>query len=112
MKKIKKRYLPDIPHAELPHQKRVIKDVKIETVLSKAAGILKCDMDLYRESARITKSVKAERDLLIYIAWQLGVATNQQIGEKFGLIHSAACSGHENIKETVFLDSEKETVKC
>ncbi len=70
VKKIKKRYLPDIPHAELPHQKRVIKDVNIETVLSKAAGILKCDMDLYRESSRISKSVKADRDLLIYIAWQ------------------------------------------
>ena len=47
MKKIKKRYLPDIPHAALPYQKRVIKDVNIETVLSKAAGLLKGDMDLY-----------------------------------------------------------------
>ena len=59
--------------------------VNIETVLSKAAGILKCDMDLYRESPRIAKSDKADRDLLIYIAWQLGVATNQETGEKFGL---------------------------
>ena len=59
VKKIKKRYLPDIPHAELPHQKRVTKDANIETVISKAAGILKCDMDLCRESARISKSVKA-----------------------------------------------------
>jgi len=65
------------------------RSVNIETVLSKAAGILKCDMDLCRESPRITKSVKADRDLLIYIAWQLGVATNQEIGEKFGLTYSA-----------------------
>jgi hypothetical protein len=60
----------------------------IEQVLSKAAGILKCDMDLYRESSRISKSVKADRDLLVYIAWKLGVATNHQIGEKFGLTYS------------------------
>ena len=46
-------------------------------------------MDLCRESARISKTAKADRDLLIYIAWQLGVATNQQIGEKFGLTYSA-----------------------
>jgi len=39
----KKRYLPDVPHAEMPDQKRVIKDVNIESVLSKAVGILKCD---------------------------------------------------------------------
>jgi REP element-mobilizing transposase RayT len=108
VKKIKKRYLPDIPHAELPHQKRVIKDVNIETVLSKAAGILKCDMDLYRESSRISKSVKADRDLLIYIAWQLGVATNQQIGEKFGLTYSAVSQRVRVIKEMLNKDKELE----
>lgn len=76
-------------HAELPHQKRVIKEVGIETVLSKTAGVLKCDMDHRRESIRFSKSVKADRDLLIYIAWQLGVAPNQHIGGKFDLTYSA-----------------------
>jgi len=108
VKKIKKRYLPDIPHAELPHQKRVIKDVNIETVLSKAAGLLKCDMDLYRESTRITKSDKADRDLLIYIAWQLGVATNQEIGEKFGLTYSAVSQRVSVIKAIINKDKELE----
>ena len=42
--------------------------VNIATVLSKAAGLLKCDIDLCPESGRISKSVKADRDLLIYIA--------------------------------------------
>ena len=99
VKKIKRRYLPDIPHVELPHQKRVIKDVNIEAVISKAAGILICDMDLCRESSRISKSVTTDRDLLIYIAWQLGVATNQQIGEKFGLTYSAVSQRVRVIKE-------------
>jgi len=106
VEKIKKRYLPDIPHAELPHQKRVIKEVNIETVLSKAAGILKCDMDLYRESSRISKSAKADRDLLIYIAWQLGVATNQQIGNKFGLTYSAVSQRVRVAKEMLNKDKE------
>jgi chromosomal replication initiation ATPase DnaA len=108
VKKIKKRYLPDIPHAELPHQKRAVKGANIETVLSKAAGILKCDMDLYRESSRISKSDKADRDLLIYIAWQLGVATNQQIGEKFGLTYSAVSQRVRVIKEMLNKDKELE----
>ena len=108
VKKIVKRYLPDIPHAELPHQKRVTKDVNIETVISKAAGILKCDMDLCRESARISKSVKADRDLLIYIAWQSGVATNQEIGEKFGMTYSAVSQRVGVIKKILNKDKELE----
>jgi putative transposase len=54
VKQLKKRYLPDIPHMELPHQKQVTKSVNLEKVLSKAAGILKCDMDFHRESTRIS----------------------------------------------------------
>ena len=46
-------------------------------------------MDLYQESTRIAKSVKTDRDLLIYITWQLGVATTQDNGEKCGLTYSA-----------------------
>jgi hypothetical protein len=89
VKKIKKRYLPDIPHAESPSQKQAIRDLNFEDVLLRAAGILKFDLGLCRKSARIPKWAKADRDLLIYIAWQLGVATNQQIGNKFGLTYSA-----------------------
>jgi hypothetical protein len=89
VKKIKKRYLPDIPHAELPAQKRVVRDQNLDTVFSKAAGILKFDLDHCRKSARISKAAKTDRDLLIYIGWRLGVATNQQIGKRFGLTYSA-----------------------
>jgi chromosomal replication initiation ATPase DnaA len=107
-KKIKKRYLPDVPHAELTDQKRVIKAVNIETVFSKAAGILKCGLDLCRESTRISKSAKADRDLLIYIVWQLGVATNPEIGEKFDLTYSAVSQRVRVIKELLNKDKEIE----
>lgn len=108
VEKIKKRYLPAIPHAELPSQKRVIKDVNLDKVLSKAAGILKCDMNFCRESARISKTDKADRDLLIYIAWQLGVATNQQIGDKFGLTYSAVSQRVRVVKEKLNKDRKLE----
>ena len=90
------------------HQKRLIKDVNIETILSKAAGILKCDMDLCRKSTRISKSVKVDRDLLIYHAWQLGMATNQEISEKFGLTYSAVSQRVKVIKEMRYKDKELE----
>jgi len=108
VKKIKKRFLPDTPHTELPHQKQVIKDVNIDTVLLKAAGILKCDLDLFRKSNRISKSVKADRDLLIYIAWQLGVATNQEIGDKFGLTYSAVSQRVGVVKKILNNDKQLE----
>ena len=104
VKKIKKRYLPDIPHTELPHQKQVTKSVNLDRVVSQAAGILKCDMELCRKSARISKSSTLDRDLLIYTAWQLGVATNQQIGEKFGLTYSSVSQRARVIKEKLHKD--------
>jgi hypothetical protein len=63
--RIKKRYLPDISHAELPHQKHLKKVVNLEEVLSKAAGLLKSDLDLRRESDRIPKSCKSDRDIYL-----------------------------------------------
>ncbi len=106
VKKIKKRYLPDIPHAELPSQKLLEKDVDIDTVLSKAAGVLKCDINRFRRSARISQTDKNNRDLLIYISWQLGVATNQQIGERFGLTYSAVSRRAKVAKEKLNNDRE------
>ncbi len=67
---------------------------------------MKCAIDLCRESSRISKSVKADRDLLIYIAWQLGLATNQKIGEKFGLTYSAVSQRVSGIKEKLNKDKE------
>ena len=88
----------------MPHQKLVTKSVNLDKVLSQAAGILKCNMELCRKSARISKSSALDRDLLIYIAWQLGVATNQQIGEKFGLTYSSVSQRAKVIKEKLKID--------
>ena len=67
---------------------------------------MRCNLDLCRESPRISKSVKAHRDLLIYIAWQLAVANSQEIGEKFGLTYSAVCQRVKVIKEMLYKDKD------
>ena len=58
--------------------------------------------------SRISKSVKADRGLLIYISWQLGVTTNAEIGEKFGLSYSAVSQRVKIIKEMLDKDIELE----
>ncbi len=52
----------------------------------------------------ISKSSKLDRDLLIYIAWQFGVATNQQIGQKFGLTYSSVSQRARVVKENIDKD--------
>ena len=89
VEKIKKRYLPNKPHEEVPHQKQVIKAIDPELLIIQAAKKLNTDLRRYQKSSRISNADKADRDLLVYLIWQLGVATNQQIGEKFGLTYSA-----------------------
>ncbi len=59
-----------------------------EAVLLKAAEALKCNPEHFRKSKRVSKADTLNRDLLIYLLWQLGQLTNQQIGEKFGLTYS------------------------
>jgi hypothetical protein len=48
---------------------------------------------------RCALPVKFDRDLLIYITWQLEVVTNLVIGEKFGLTYSAVSQRASVIKK-------------
>jgi hypothetical protein len=44
--------------------------------------------------------------LLVYIGWQLGVATNQQIGDKFGLTYSAVSQRVSVVRKKLYRDKE------
>jgi chromosomal replication initiation ATPase DnaA len=86
---IKTQYLGSAPHQEIPQQKQLDKNLDPETVFLKAAQALKCNPEHFRKSKRVSKADTVNRDLLIYLLWQLGQLTNQQIGDKFGLTYSA-----------------------
>ena len=86
---IKKRFLPDTPHREIPQQKLLVKDLDLDKILKKATGFLCCDVEAFKKAARVSASRVLDRDLLLYMVWQLGVRTNSQIGEIFGLTGSA-----------------------
>jgi predicted HTH transcriptional regulator len=57
--------------------------------LDKASKVLQCDLERIKNCVRISESDKLNRDILLYWLWQEGKYTNQQIGELFGLTHSA-----------------------
>ena len=87
--KIKKQYLRGRPHQEIPQQKQLDKNMDPQALVLQAAEMLNCNLEHLRKYKRVSKADIANRDLLIYLLWQSGLLTNQQIGEKFGLTYSA-----------------------
>ncbi len=57
--------------------------------MEKAAGILNCDLDYIRHSQRISKLLKDDRDLLVYLVWKICNLSNEETGRLFGMTHSA-----------------------
>ena len=87
--KIRSTYLPEKPHREIPQQRDVAKGVDQVALLSKAAQIIDCDLTHYKESRRISKSDKNDRDLLVFFVWKTGLLTNEAIGHLFGVTYSS-----------------------
>lgn len=102
---IKERYLPDVAHKEVPQQKRVAKDVDVKTVLTQAAAILDCDPAEFQSGVRVPPHRSQKRDLLLYLIRQLGILTDPQIGEMFGLGYSAVSRRASIVKSRLLEDS-------
>jgi REP element-mobilizing transposase RayT len=86
---IKKRYLPAVPHKEMPQQRKVARGLDPERLLEKAASFLGADLKRMKNSRKVPAQLVLDRDLMLYLVWQQGHQTNQQVGELFGLTHSA-----------------------
>jgi putative transposase len=89
VKTIRDRYLPEAPHAELPQQKSLAQTVDPASILEQAASRLGCSLDQFRQAGKVAAPEAPKRDMLLYLIWQLGVQTNREIGELFGLTYSA-----------------------
>jgi chromosomal replication initiation ATPase DnaA len=61
-----------------------------ERLFEKAAAFLGADLKRMKNSRKVPADLVLDRDLMLYLLWQQGHQTNQQIGELFGLTHSAA----------------------
>ncbi len=53
---------------------------KANQLIDTAARLLDGDLDRFRQTARISKSEKANRDLLVLFMWSTGLMTNEEIG--------------------------------
>ena len=87
--KIRSAYLPEKPHKEIPEQRHVAKAVDPVVVLNEVARILDRDLNDFRQSQRISRSDKDDRDLLVFFLWKTGYLTNERIGHFFGLTYSS-----------------------
>ena len=75
---------------ELPQINKLLKDENPMQLIQRAAKIIDCDPEKYRQSSRISKFDKEKRDMLIYLLWETGRYTNSEISSLFGLSYSSA----------------------
>lgn len=107
--KIRKQFLPDIPHNALPQQKQLAKDIKLDDVLKKSAKIIKIDLDKCIQAKRLHGTDKHKRDLLVYLLWNKGLMTNEELGRLFDISHSAVSHSVKRFKEKMINDKKVKT---
>ncbi len=87
--KIRSTYLPCRVHQEIPQKRKVARGIDPVQFIDTAARLLDGDLDGFRQTDRISKSEKPNRDLLVLFMWSTGPMTNEEIGALFGLTYSS-----------------------
>jgi REP element-mobilizing transposase RayT len=87
--KIRKQFLPDIPDDAIPQQKKMASGLGFDAMVQKAAALVQIDLDACIQAKRLRGIDKHQRDLMIYLLWNQGVVTNQQVGRFFNISVSA-----------------------
>lgn len=85
---LKNKFLSSQKDVELPQHNRMYRDVDPKKILEVASEAMQIDMDDIRKSKRIPKTIKDQRDLLIYLLWETGRFANREIGSLFGISYS------------------------
>jgi len=80
---IKTRYASGRLHREIPQQRGIVGRGKAEALLKQTLA------DRSRNGGRLYDEKKEERDLRLFLLWQAGSFTNQEIGEMFGISYTA-----------------------
>jgi hypothetical protein len=104
--RIRKQFLPDIPHHDLPQQKQLAKDINIDDLLKTSAEILQVDLDKCIQAKRLRGTENYKRDLILYFLWNKGLMTNEQLGSLFNISHSAVSHSVKIFKEKMINDKK------
>ena len=107
--KIRTQFLPDIPHNALPQQKQLAKDIKLDDVLKKSAKVIQIDLDNCVQAKRLRGIDKHKRDILVYLLWNKGLMTNEQLGRVFNISNSAVSHSVKRFKEKMIDDKKVKT---
>ena len=81
-------FLLEQKDVELPQHNRMYRDVDPERILGIAAKAMRIDLGDLRNSKRIPKILRDQRDILIYLLWESGRFANQEIGSLLGIGYS------------------------
>jgi putative transposase len=98
VEKIRNAYLPETLHKEIPQQRDLAKEFDLVAKLNKAARVLNCNLDHFRQVPRIRKLDRDNRDLLVFSVWDTGLLTNEEIGRLFGMTYSSVSHIVSSIK--------------
>ena len=107
--KIRTQFLPDIPHNALPQQKQLAKDIKLDDLLKESAKVVQVDLDKCVQAKRLRGIDKHKRDLLVYLVWNKGLMTNEQLGRVFNISNSAVSHSVKVFKEKMINDKKVKT---
>jgi putative transposase len=89
VKKLRDAFLPDSSQKELPQCRKIRRDVDPSDLIHKATAMLDVDMSFCRQSKRIPREIKVNRDLVVFCIWKTGLMTNKKIGDLFGVSYSS-----------------------
>jgi transposase len=109
VEKIRKRYIPSKVELSLPQQRQVANTFDPKNYLSRAERILKCDVEHFAQSRRLSGAEKDIRDVLLYCIWATGQLKNEQIGKLFGLSYSAVSHAVKSVKSKLTKDRQLRT---
>jgi REP element-mobilizing transposase RayT len=101
---IRNEFLPPEPQPAITQQIQLARQYDPIRILQKAERILKCDVKRFVKAGRVSGAEKEARDLMIYLIWKPGVLTNDQIGNLFGLSHSAVSHAVKSFKARLSKD--------
>ena len=98
--------MPDECHKEVPLHRALARSRDPEETLEKVAALVKVDIDSIRKTRRISKAMKDDRDLLVFILWQTCALTNEETGRLFGITYSAASRILDSMRTRVKEDNK------
>jgi REP element-mobilizing transposase RayT len=106
IEQMRKKYLPENPHSELPQQRSLARLINPQELLERAAQEIGCDVEIVRRSRRISPTFRDDRDVLVYFMWTTGILTNAQIGQIFGLTYSSISHIVKGVKDRLAYERE------